>query len=299
MEEQRKLLVLSEPDDDSCAGSWLYLKAHDLKFDDVDWLFVRSGTRASGEEIAGRIAVHIDTGMLYDGVSNFDHHQSDESVLRECAATLVYKSFSSKFGDDIVYKLVADYVLMVDHGQGREASDLIRGSQFYSILRDLSVFLHALKYTMNRKERIRLGHNLLDCFYEAVRNELKIAEELAETARVRTPFGTVLFGETVRDHKELRAFARHHLYKIIDVMIASYADNSVGITLIGKKEEWRLNLRVVRDIVLRSFPDIPPERVFLHNNGFVLYVRPENGRADTVPTPDDLFDIARKAHASS
>lgn len=299
MAEQKKLMVLSEPDADSCVGSWKFLRAHDLKFDDVDWEFVRSGARVDPAIVADREAIHIDTGMLYDGVRNFDHHQDDPAVRNECAATLVYKSFSEKFGDDRIYKTIADYVLKVDHGQSKEASELIRGSQFYAILRDLSVFLHALKYTENRKERIRLGHKLLDCFYEAAKNELQIADELGPMSKAETPFGNVLFGETKRDHKELRAFARHHLYGHIDILIVGYADNSVGITLIGNKERWRLNLRVVKDMMIRNFPDIASGRVFLHNNGFVLYVHPKDGHKDSVPTVDELFDIARKAYAAS
>ncbi len=52
--QKRKLMVLSEPYVDSVGAAWLYLLAHKQKIRDVDWLFVRSGSRATPEEI-GRI----------------------------------------------------------------------------------------------------------------------------------------------------------------------------------------------------------------------------------------------------
>ncbi len=302
MAEQKKVLVLSEPDDDSCAGSWMYLKSQRLKFDDVDWFFVRSGTRASEEEIASRIAIHIDTGMRFDGIREFDHHQDDPTVREECATTLVYQSFYNKSNDpDGILQIMATYIRLVDHGLGKEGFELIRDSQFDKILRDLSAHLHAFSYTLSKIERIRVGHLMLDAFYEAVRNEIAIAVELGSLERVNTPFGTVLFGETVRAHKEVRAFVRRHWYENTDVMILHYGDGSVGVTLIKQREYWRLNLKVVRDLVLGHCPNYTKgdPRVFLHPNGYVFYVHADGNNEEAILTLDDLFDIVREAHVKS
>lgn len=302
-EKKRKLVVVSEPDDDSCAGAWMYLRAHQLKFADVDWLKVRSGFRATPEEIAGRVAIHIDTGMLYDEVRNFDHHQPDDPrVGDECATSLIYKSFAKELGEDQILGLIAQYVLCVDHGKSWEATQLVRDSQFSGLLRALAPLLLSLKYTRPWTERMQAGFSLLDGFYEGVRVELLMAAELRTKDWVRTPFGTVLFGTVERDHKELRAFARQHLGALkrpedpVDVTIVGYKDNSVGITLLNRREDWKLNLGKVRELLVKKFPECA-DRVFLHQNGFVLYVRPtEDGNKSSVPTPDDLFDLAREVY---
>ncbi len=104
---------------------------------------------------------------------------------------------------------------------------------------------------------------------------------------VPTPMGPVLQGETDRGRKELRNFVKQNLPERVAVIVARYGDNSVGVTLLGQGEK-RINLRTVEMLVRE---DYPRATTFCHQNRFIFYVYPREGRKESAPTPDELFDI--------
>ncbi len=298
--QKRKLMVLSEPDADSVGAAWLYLLAHKQKIRDVDWLFVRSGLRASPEEIGNREAIHIDTGLRFDGVHEFDHHQEDPAVKNECATSLIWKSFRHVLGNDQILEIMAEFIRAVDRGRGSEAVELIRG-QFAFLMRSLTPLLLSLEPLRTNLERVRAGFDNLDGFYEGNKRSMLIADEIKEgryIRRAQTPFGVVLFGETERKHKELRNFVNHNLYGKINLIIVRYGDNSVGVTLMGKSEDWTIDMDKLYGLIAKKFPECR-DRVFLHQHRFLLYINPESRDKNSVPTPDELFDLVRQVHRKS
>lgn len=305
MTERKKLLVLSKPDADSAAGAWMYLQAKKLKPKQVDYLFVPAGSRATLEQIGDREAIHIDTGLIFDGERNFDHHQEgDPRVIKECATSLIYQSFHHVFGDDPVMATISDFVRNVDHAIHGEMAKLLNGLQYAYLLRSLSSRLSALAHIRTNQERVFAAFDDLDGFYDATKREISFAEEIYERQRVElveTEFGLVFFGQTEKNHGELRHFIKHHYSGFlgnlrVEVIIASYGDNSLGVTLLGEKFSWKIDLAKLKQLIAANFPNCV---IFLHLNRYVVYIKPKDGNKDGLPTVSDLFDLTRRVYRDS
>lgn len=291
---EKKVLVLSTPDLDATAGSWLYLRAHKLGIKDVGWKVVRSGLRADQAEFPGQELIHIDTGGKFDGVREFDHHHNDQAVVGECAASLVYMSFLKAFGDDPILKDLIKFVRAADNGRGDEGVMFLCG-QYAPVIRAISPLLLALRPIRPATEVIFSGIDCLDAYYEGTKRVRDLMNEISRGGKLHligTQMGQVLFGETERSRKEIRNFVLKNMEPRPALIVCSYGDNSVGVTVLNP--ELKIRLQDVERLVLKENPECVG-RTFVHGNGFVLYVHPLDNNKKSVPKPDELLDTVKYA----
>ena len=297
-----------DPDVDSTFSTFCWLEDWGIRIDDprIHYKFVKAGRRYTGPTEEGSLVLHFDTGLLYDGLYNFDHHQ-DETI--PSATYLVVRS-SPKLSRDWAIGYICNTANKVDTSgklcdkpseecytmkdkMNQELRIWNRTTPGYSRLRvahidngpeDVVRLLSTMETCygeMSPEAKLKTGMYMLKAWYNQRVTIPSKAKALLKSDETKVGFSNGLtyyvVAETNMVPTTLRAQARRlDRGNPVDVLIVRYVDGddiSFGVNLTEPE-----NVDGMKELLAKICeldPDIDPknqDQIFLHSSTFVLYL---------------------------
>ena len=210
----------------------------------------------------------VDTGGVYDGKQHFDHHQGDDDVAGECAATLVAKHFAPQLLTDGVW---GDYLkrLSLQDNKGLRAVETQAGTRVSQFL--LMEFGLVKMFESDPVATAKVVAAMITDRMDFLKSVVEAGIWLQDKAEVRTVKGhNVLFLKENPVLAGLDAFAVNSAQaKLLD-------DNNVVITVnfdprdASGKTRTLFRTRQGEDIGVDLTTATPAQVTFCHKGGFLL-----------------------------
>jgi len=232
---------------------------------EINWYWtIRPGTRLA-PQFDGQAVYHFDTGGIFDGRQNFDHHQADEAVLGESATSLVWKSFpeSDQRPDADIIQEAVEYVTVLDNGRQGEIKRRSWSPTLVRMILGMNLVLDRGS-RLRDIERFRTCRNLFVAWHNtSKRNKVFLEEMLAgENLKLRyvPALGDVIIGSANQDSALLRTLVRQK-FRQVNFIICRYVNGGGDVVKIGLtnlyKDRFSVDMRQVAAKVHELFPVVP------------------------------------------
>lgn len=318
--DRSKLILVThrKPDLDAVASAFLWLKAHQISWDNInsyEMKFVNPGRRLEYDpkNNEGVVIIHFDTGLMHNEF-NFDHHQLN---TREISATgLVWQKFFTPGNNPAIDELVS-LVNHIDNGKKYNTDDLVAKNLF-----SMGFYLSGgNKVAINEDGYVHtmvMGFSMLEA-YLANHHEFQVFDKITQDMKIfDSPLGrTVLLRNIPGDSSAIRSYLRKYYGGkyglLINTCIVDFIEGSIGIMVCIDPEEQESEHH--SDNENDDYPDIislgaemqelhdklkkldPNCRLYLHQSKFVLFIN----RSHTIELPDVemiLRGMTRKSNDS-
>jgi hypothetical protein len=312
------------PDTDCIVAMVLFARALGLpvKCSQIEIRFMPPGRRFTGRVPPNTLVAHFDTGGICNPQTlDFDHHMEDckyrsatEMVFQHC-----YEPDKRNL-PGFLHDLVA-YVNDVDDPAGRTIT-----SQHYKMIKhanalldtaigpdedghrqivfglkrrgpaDLARIINNFNPVIEEEVRVVMVWAILDAWFRSFENRYQINTFITEEHMLQRKNG-INFAKlppNLWDTKLLRNCVNAWWQDRIDVLVSQqYNKNSkskgvIGITIIGEVGDI-VGMQELQLRLYEEFPSLRPAKsdVFMHDTGFVIYIKPRDG-----VTLDKVFQLA-------